>query len=117
MGSLLSFCHKPPDEPFELRDQRFGLKKLKMMTSSHSYQVDKSKRRFLLTSQVQSTQFATLAYNEAEVANIFDKWDGNISESEDEDGTCEEDDESELEEEDEEEESEADNKNEVCHDE
>lgn len=47
------------------------------------------------------------------MANILDKWDGNISEFEEEDGTCEEDEESELEEEDEEEESEHDNKNEV----
>lgn len=87
------------------------------MTSSHSYQLDKSKRRHLLTNQVQSTQFATLAHNEAEVANIFDKWDANIGESEDEDGTCEEDEESELEEEEDEEESDVEHKNEDCPDE
>jgi len=65
--------------------------------------VEKSKRKLLLTNKVQSTQFNTLAHNASEVANIFERWDKNITESDDEDGTCEEDDESDLDEEDDEE--------------
>ena len=65
--------------------------------------MDKSKPKLFINSKVQSTQLNTLAHNEAEVANIFERWDKNITESDEEDGTCEEDDESELDDEEEEE--------------